>query len=126
MQNTSRQSVAKPTALVVEDDEDQRELVSLLLEECDMAVIQCESAESAEAVLERVGEHLSMIFTDVKLAGAMSGAELAVLAKDRFPDMTVIVTSGSEAPGLPAGAMFMQKPWRALDILREAERVIMH
>jgi DNA-binding NtrC family response regulator len=122
MQNTSKQGVAKPTALVVEDDQDQRELVSFLLEECDMAVIQCESAELAEAVLERVGGSLSMIFTDVKLAGNMSGAELAALAKDRFPDMTVIVTSGSEAPALPAGAMFMQKPWRALDILREAER----
>jgi CheY-like chemotaxis protein len=122
MQNTSKQGVAKPTALVVEDDREQRELVSFLLEECDMAVIQCESAESAEAVLERVGGSLSMIFTDVKLAGTMSGAELAELAKHRYPDLMVIVTSGSEAPQLPAGAMFMQKPWRALDILREAER----
>ncbi len=126
MQNTSKHSTAKPTALVVEDDQDQRELVSLLLEECDMAVIQCETAESAEVVLERVGGDLSMIFTDVKLAGHMSGAELAELAKDRFPDLIVIVTSGSEAPHLPAGAMFMQKPWRALDILREPERAVMH
>jgi DNA-binding NtrC family response regulator len=124
MQNTFKQNTAKPTALVVEDDRDQRELVSLLLEECDMAVIQCETAESAEAVLERVGENLSMIFTDGRLAGAMSGAELAELAKHRFPDLVVIVTSGSEAPALPAGAMFMQKPWRALDILREAERAL--
>ncbi len=124
MQNTSRQSTAKPTALVVEGDQNQRELVSLLLEECDMAVIQCETAESAEVVLERVGGTLSMIFTDLKLAGHMSGAELAELAKHRFPDLTVIVTSGSEAPILPAGAMFMQKPWRALDILREAERAL--
>ncbi len=116
MQNTVRY-----TALVVEDDVDQRELVSALLEECDMAVIQCETAESAEVVLERVGGSLSMIFTDVNLPGEMSGADLAVLAKSRFPDMTVIVTSGSNAPELPAGAMFMQKPWRALDILRQAE-----
>lgn len=110
------------TALVVEDDAMQRELVSVLLEECDMAVIQCESAESAEVVLERVGGNLSMIFADVNLAGAMTGTELAVIAKSRFPNLTVILTSGSHAPVLPAGAMFMQKPWLALDILREAER----
>jgi DNA-binding NtrC family response regulator len=116
------QDIFRPTALVVEDDADQRELVSALLEECDMAVIQCESAESAEVVLERVGGSLTMIFADVNLAGDMTGTELAVLAKSRFPDLTVIVTSGSHAPALPAGAMFMQKPWRALDILREAER----
>jgi DNA-binding NtrC family response regulator len=116
------QTAHKATALVVEDDPEQRELVSMLLEECDMAVIQCETAESAEAVLEKIGENLSMIFTDVSLAGEMSGTELAELAKARFPDMIVIVTSGANAPELPAGAMFMQKPWRALDILREAER----
>ena len=118
------QITQKATALVVEDDVDQRELISALLEECDMSVIQCETAESAEAVLERVGGNLSMVFTDINLAGNMSGTELAELAKARFPDLTVIVTSGSEAPTLPAGAMFMQKPWRALDILREVERSI--
>lgn len=118
----TQQTTAKSTALVVEDDEDQRELVCALLEECDMSVIQCDTAESAEAVLEKVGSHLSMIFTDINLAGEMSGTELAALAKQRFPDLMVIVTSGGNAQGLPAGAMFMQKPWRALDILREAER----
>ncbi len=118
------QTAQKATALVVEDDPEQRELVSALLEECDMAVIQCESAESAEAVLEKIGGDLSIIFTDISLAGEMSGTELAELAKSRFPGMTVIVTSGSDAPALPAGAMFMQKPWRALDILREAERAL--
>lgn len=118
------QNTVKHMALVVEDDADQRELVSALLEECDMAVIQCESAESAEVVLERVGGNLSMIFADVNLAGAMTGIELAVIAKSRFPDLTVILTSGGGVPVLPAGAMFMQKPWLALDILREAERAL--
>jgi len=98
-------------ALVVEDDPDQLELVSVLLEECDMAVIQCETAESAEAVLEKVGGDISMIFTDVNLAGAMSGTELAELAKARFPDMLVIVTSGSHAPAF--GRRMGRRPWPA-------------
>jgi DNA-binding NtrC family response regulator len=116
------QKSTKTTALVVEDDADQRELVCALLEECNMSCIECETAESAEAVLERSGSDVSLVFTDVNLAGHMSGTELAELAKARFPDMTVIVTSGSNIPKLPAGAMFMLKPWHALDILREAER----
>ena len=37
----------KPMALVVEDDVLQRELVTALLEESEMGVIQCESAEEA-------------------------------------------------------------------------------
>jgi FixJ family two-component response regulator len=64
-----------------------------------------------------------LLFTDVKLAGTMDGLALARRTKALFPDVTIIVTSGNMSPRqLPAGAMFMQKPWLALDILREAEK----
>ena len=36
-----------PVALVVEDDEMQREMVAMLLQESEMGVIQCEDAEAA-------------------------------------------------------------------------------
>jgi CheY-like chemotaxis protein len=51
----------KPIALVVEDDVLQRELAVVLLEECEMGVIECESAEGALRVLEKMGECVSMI-----------------------------------------------------------------
>jgi len=111
----------KATALVVEDDQIQRAMVAMLLEETDIQVIQCESAEAAELVLEKVGGCLCMMFTDVNLAGRMTGAELAIKASQRFPDLKVIVTSGRDPPDLPKGMMFMPKPWRALDVVREAE-----
>jgi two-component system, cell cycle response regulator CpdR len=111
----------KSTALVVENDQAQRAMVALLLEETDIQVIQCESAEAAELVLEKVGGCLCMMFTDVNLAGRMTGAELATKARQRFPSLKVIVTSGRNPPDLPEGTIFMPKPWRALDVLREAE-----
>ena len=37
----------KPIALVVEDNALQREHAVVLLEECEMAVVQCDSAEAA-------------------------------------------------------------------------------
>ena len=43
----------KPIALVVEDDAIQREDVATLLEESEMGVIQCASAEAALGVLEK-------------------------------------------------------------------------
>lgn len=114
----------KPIALVVEDDELQREMVAVLLEESEMGVIQCESAEAALRVLERMGGCITMLFTDVNLAGSLDGIALARFARERFPKMHVIVTSGAaRGQSLPAGAKFMPKPWRALDVLREAERV---
>jgi two-component system, cell cycle response regulator CpdR len=113
--------MGEATALVVENDQIQRAMVAMLLEETDIQVIQCESAEAAELVLEKVGLCLCMMFTDVSLAGRMTGAELATKARQRFPDLKVIVTSGRNPPDLPEGTMFMPKPWRALDVVREAE-----
>lgn len=113
----------KPIALVVEDDETQRELVALLLEECDMGVIQCESAETALEVLDKLGTSLSMLYTDVNLSGSMNGVDLAHIATKDYPDLHVIVTSGKALPkDLPHQVLFMPKPWLTLDLLREAER----
>jgi len=52
-------------------------LSATLLEESEMNVIQCESAEAAVYVLDQSGRGLSIIFTDVELAGIMDGIELA-------------------------------------------------
>jgi DNA-binding NtrC family response regulator len=109
-------------ALIVEDDPSQREMLSLLLEESHYDVIQCESGEAAELVLTNSGGALSLLITDVNLAGAMSGVELAFIAKQRHPKLDVVVTSGRPLAGsLPDGAKFWSKPWAPLDILREAE-----
>jgi hypothetical protein len=54
----------------------------------------------------------------------MNGVELAHIAKQRKPDLDVIVTSGKPlAQPLPNGAKFWSKPWVPLDVIREAERM---
>lgn len=100
----------------------QREMLSLLLEESGYRVIQCESAEAAERVLDKSAGALCLMLTDVQLAGTMTGVELAYLAKDRNPRLDVVVTSGRPLmQSLPEGAKFWAKPWAPLDVLREAE-----
>jgi two-component system, cell cycle response regulator CpdR len=112
----------RATALIVEDDPTQREVICVLLEESDYNVIQCESAEAAELVIEKIGGRLSLLMTDVNLAGRMNGVQLAHIAKERNPRLDVVVTSGRPlSEPLPAGAKFWAKPWAALDVLREAE-----
>ena len=113
----------KLTALVVEDDADQRALVGALLEECDLKVVECESAEAAAIAMEHLRDTLVMMFVDVNLAGDMTGVELAVLAREILPHVSVVLTSGSCTPDIPPDTVFMQKPWRALDVLRMAESV---
>lgn len=111
----------RSTALVVEDDPTQREMICVLLEESNYNVIQCESAEAAELVLDKCSNTLALMITDVTLAGRMNGVELARIATSRNPQLDVVVTSGRALPEpLPRGAKFWSKPWAALDVLREA------
>lgn len=114
----------RATALIVEDDPMQREMICLLLEESEIDVIECESAEAAELILEQTGGTLGLIMTDVQLAGQMNGIELAYLARKHNPDIGVIVISGKPLhQELPDGVKFWSKPWVPLDVIREAERM---
>jgi DNA-binding NtrC family response regulator len=107
-------------ALVVEDDQFQREMLSDLLKDEHLEVIECESAEAAEAVLAELGARLRLLVTDVELAGAESGIELAGGAKRRFPALTIVIISGQDDLQLPPDVHFLRKPWQPLDLLREA------
>lgn len=109
----------KPIALVV-DDAMERAIAAMVLEESGMGVIQCDCAEAALRVLEKMGGCFSLMFTDVNLSGQVDGVELAHFAHHRFPDLRVVVTSGlAPKTNLPDGAT---KPWLALDLVREAEQ----
>ena len=115
----------RATALVVEDDPMQRDMICLLLEESEVDVIECESAEAAELVLEKAADDLVLLMTDVQLAGNMDGVELAHIARKYHPEMGVIVTSGKPVhKALPDGVKFWEKPWAPLDVIREAERMV--
>lgn len=112
-----------PVALVVEDDVDQRLLLAALLELPGMRVLQCDSAEDAIRLLDRMNGKVCLLLTDVELSGTMNGAALAAITERRFPWIRLIVSSGAGRPkAMPAGAKFIPKPWVATEILREAER----
>jgi two-component system, cell cycle response regulator CpdR len=110
----------KQIALVVEDDALQRESIVTLLRESEMDVIQCESGEAAALVLDHVGGCLTTLLTDVNLAGAMDGIELAQIAHDRFPELRIVVISANpRVSRLPDGTQFIAKPWSPLELLRQ-------
>ena len=109
-------------ALVVEDDAAVRDLATAVLEETELGVIACESAEAALSVLERSDVSVALLFADVRLPGAMDGVTLAQAVERRWPDVRVVVTSGASRDArLPDQTVYMQKPWRALDVLVQAE-----
>ena len=112
-------SQTKRYALLVEDDEVQRRMVRSILEANGFDVLQSDTAEAAQIILEEVGHDLALLVTDVRLNGDMQGSQLARFAKQLFPNVKLIVTSGKEWPVLPEGAIFLRKPWKPMDLIRE-------
>lgn len=112
-------SEVKRYALLVEDDEVQRRMVRSILEANGFEVLQSDTAEAAQIILEEVGHDLSLMVTDVRLNGEMPGSQLAKFARQLFPNIKLIVTSGKDWPALPDGAIFLRKPWKPVDLIRE-------
>src|SRR5690348_12059013 len=101
----------RKVAVVVEDDPDQRALVTLLLEESDMRVVGCASADAAVAVMDVAGLDVALVFADIRLPGVRDGLDLARHVAARWPDTKIVVTSGGPLHDeLPGGAMFLAKP----------------
>ncbi|MFL5240026.1 MAG: response regulator [Rhizomicrobium sp.] len=109
-------------ALVVEDDQIQRDVLVSVLKGEKLDVVQCESAEAAELVVSKIGTELQLLVIDVWLAGECAGVELAEYAARRFPHIHIVVASGDEDLSLPQQVRFLRKPHRPADVLSAATR----
>ena len=115
---------AESTVIVVEDDKLVRETLAMVLEEAEIPVVQCESAEAALRVLAKQADGIGMLIIDVRLDGKIDGLELAYFVQQSYPEIALIVTSGTAPERLPQSATFMPKPWRREDMLRQARRLL--
>jgi CheY-like chemotaxis protein len=79
--------------LPVEDDAFQREILAELLKNEGFEVVECTTAEAAELIIASTGTELRALITDHNLAGEMSGPELAQYARQRYPQMNIVVMS---------------------------------
>jgi CheY-like chemotaxis protein len=112
-------------ALIVEDDAELRSITMSVLEESELDIVACESAEAALAIMLLRGQDVTMIFADIRLSGVMDGIDLAHEVKMRWPHLMVILTSGNASERLerlPLGVDYMPKPWQPLNVLMAAER----
>ncbi|MDB4991588.1 MAG: zraS8 [Myxococcaceae bacterium] len=111
--------------MVVEDDDDIRELVVELLEQRGHGVASASTAEEAQRMLQK--RTFDVLFTDVTLPG-LSGIELARRALQAQPLLHVIIATGGGAASLLdaatalASAVLLSKPFEEADVVRAVER----
>jgi PAS domain S-box-containing protein len=119
-----------PGVLVVEDNDDVRELAESVLEMAGYAVHAAASGEQALALLEG-GVQADLLFTDVIMPGGMNGLELVDKVRQTHPDMPVLVTTGymDELPRPERGERgqaldILAKPYKHEDLLERVRTAL--
>ncbi|MGJ7914353.1 histidine kinase famiy protein [Massilia sp. LXY-6] len=123
----ARADAGKPCVLVVEDNDDVRELAEQVLEMEGYAVQSAANGEQAMNLL-RQGIRADLLFTDVIMPGGMNGLDLAKQARALRPTLPVLVTTGymDELPqgGRSGGLDILAKPYRQDDLLERVKKAL--
>jgi len=119
-------SAHRQKILIVDDDPSLLEALERSFLEAGQDVVAYDSFEEARRVLQTT--RFDALITDVRL-GAFNGLQLAVIGRDTYPDIRLIVFSGFDDPVLRTeaehvGATYMVKPVtgaKLLEVLNESE-----
>jgi CheY-like chemotaxis protein len=110
--------------LVVEDEDDVRDLISASLRDRGFSVLAVPNAEVALQILK---EHVrfDLLFTDIIMPGTMDGFALADRAKELQPDLKVLYATGfahlPERSRGPLHGRLIRKPYRPGEIASEIQ-----
>jgi len=117
------------TVLLVEDEEQVRELARRVLERVGYTVLTARDAEAATAIADRHAGHIHLLVTDMLLP-QLSGRELAARLSIHRPAIKVLYISGtSEGSGarlrmLEPGTEFLEKPFSLDRLLRTVRQAL--
>jgi PAS domain S-box-containing protein len=117
------------TVLLVEDEEQVRELARRVLERAGYTVLTATDAELAMAIADRHPGHIHLLITDVVLPH-VSGRELAARLGIHRPAIKVLYVSGAADDAiarhrmLEPGTEFLEKPFSLEGLLRRVRKVL--
>jgi len=117
-------NAARLRLLIVDDDLSLADALERGLSERDFDVVAHTTFEGARLALR--SQAFDALLTDVRL-GAFNGLQLAVVARDSFPDMQIVVFSGFDDPVLRSeaehiGASYVVKPVTAEELAKLLRR----
>ena len=103
-----------PVVLVVDDDSDVRDVLTLALEGHGMTVVAAATGNEALRILG-ADPTISILLTDIMMPG-ITGITLAERAAAQRPDLKIVFTSAYPAAGRPPGPL-LDKPFHIGDLL---------
>jgi CheY-like chemotaxis protein len=108
-----------PRILVVEDESLIREFIA---EELKDAGFEVECSPNGEQALKlmKSGARFDLLFTDIRMPGAVDGWELGRNVTDLLPTMPIVYATGysERTPALRQNEGFLKKPYCAEDVLK--------
>ncbi|GEP12170.1 hybrid sensor histidine kinase/response regulator [Methylobacterium gnaphalii] len=117
------------TILVVEDDDEVREVVIGMLTELGYRVVKAKDAAAGLVVIDS-GIPIDLVFTDVMMPGPLRSPELARKARERLPNVAVLFTSGYTQNAivhggrLDPGVELLAKPYTRDALARKIRHVL--
>ncbi len=112
--------------LVVEDDPQVLALTQDMLVGLGYQVETATNARDALEILERRPE-IELLFSDVVMPGGLSGVDLARAARERRPDLRILLTSGFVGEGAVLETdefPLLDKPYEAAGLMAKLHRVL--
>jgi signal transduction histidine kinase/ActR/RegA family two-component response regulator len=115
--------------LVVEDEELVRHMACRALEEFGYTVLEAGDGAAALALLDSLDARVNLVLCDIVMPG-MSGPALGAAIAARAPGVPVVYMSGYPSQDVarrqlvPAGAVFIQKPFRPEDLAAKVRSVL--
>ncbi|GGM17046.1 hypothetical protein GCM10011594_41410 [Nakamurella endophytica] len=110
------------TVLVVDDEEDQRSLLTTHVTRAGCRPVPVASAEQALVEIATLVPDVAVI--DLNLPG-MDGRTLARIVRERFPDCALVITSVLDPQDYPEADAVLPKPFtrsRLLEVLQDVVR----
>jgi CheY-like chemotaxis protein len=117
----------RKTVVVAEDETLIRMVAVEVLTEAGFTVIEAGHAAEALEILHSRPWAIHLLFTDIHMPGPMDGLELAHHVRRAWPHIALLIASGEDDPlpaKLPAGSVFLTKPYRSDHVVAHAQALI--
>lgn len=122
------QQSSRHTILVVEDDLLVRMPIAEFLRDCGYTVLEAENAQEAMTLVDADGS-VRLVFSDVRMPGAVDGFGLAEWLRQTHPDVQVLLTSGYNSTrrvpqDIAREARLIEKPYSQAQVARKIEHLL--